>query len=156
MYTADRFPFLRTDADGNTLGWHIEPLWKLAKNLPVERIKIDTVKDGEFVRKRMQKYLNNHDRHGTDFIRIRECKLDHPILFNQHGELLDGRHRFCKAYFMGEKAILARRFVTDPDPDFVLVNDKEVPWSEWKEKNLTTESYTPTASLPASARWKKE
>jgi hypothetical protein len=33
---------------------------------------------------------------------------------------MDGGHRIAKAYLLGEETINARRFVTDPDPDWIV------------------------------------
>lgn len=50
-----------------------------------------------------------------------DCDLDHPILLNEDGEIIDGRHRLCKALLHNEKTIKARRFKEDPADCFEWV-----------------------------------
>jgi len=32
---------------------------------------------------------------------------------------MDGGHRIAKAYMLGQRAIAARRFLVDPEPDWI-------------------------------------
>lgn len=43
-----------------------------------------------------------------------EADLSYPILLNQDGALIDGKHRLCRAILDGHKTIKARRFISDP------------------------------------------
>lgn len=43
-----------------------------------------------------------------------EADLDCPIILNEDGVIIDGRHRLSKALYLGEKTIKARRFNEDP------------------------------------------
>lgn len=47
--------------------------------------------------------------------------LSIPIILDEDGELMDGRHRIMKAMMHGEKTIKAVRFDTNPSP--CTVND---------------------------------
>ncbi len=52
---------------------------------------------------------------------VMDADLDFPILLNEDGVIIDGRHRLCKALYLGEKTIKARRFVSDNDASFKWV-----------------------------------
>jgi hypothetical protein len=36
---------------------------------------------------------------------------------------MDGGHRIAKAYLLGEQTVQARRFVTDPEPDWIVPDE---------------------------------
>ena len=45
---------------------------------------------------------------------VQEADLSYPIILNEDGAIIDGRHRFCKAILEGHKTIKAVRFDLDP------------------------------------------
>lgn len=45
---------------------------------------------------------------------VNEADLSFPILLNQDGAIIDGKHRLAKALLEGRSFILAQRFPTDP------------------------------------------
>ena len=49
--------------------------------------------------------------------RINEATLDHPVILNADGSLMDGGHRICKALLEGRKTVMAVQFETMPEPD---------------------------------------
>ena len=36
---------------------------------------------------------------------------------------MDGGHRIAQAYLLGEQTVQARRFVTDPEPDWIIPDE---------------------------------
>jgi hypothetical protein len=44
------------------------------------------------------------------------------------GRVMDGMHRVAKAYLEGRQTILAVRLKTDPEPDFVGVDEEALPY----------------------------
>jgi len=46
---------------------------------------------------------------------VDEADLKYPILLNQDGCIIDGRHRLAKALILGRKTIKVKRFIKDPD-----------------------------------------
>jgi hypothetical protein len=52
--------------------------------------------------------------------RIIAADLSHPVILAADGSLMDGGHRIAKAYLLGHETIQARRFVTDPEPDWIV------------------------------------
>jgi len=47
---------------------------------------------------------------------VLDADLSYPIILDEDGELMDGRHRIMKALLNGEKTIKAVRFEQNPDP----------------------------------------
>lgn len=50
---------------------------------------------------------------------IMEADLSFPIILDEDGEIMDGRHRIMKAILNGDKTIKAVRFDINPTPDKV-------------------------------------
>lgn len=83
------------------------------KEMPMEHLniydlKIDKTSVKEFAR-HMRAVLN------TD--------LDYPIILDDEGYVMDGRHRIVKALFEGKKSIKFVRFETTPDADYRVEKD---------------------------------
>lgn len=51
---------------------------------------------------------------------VNDADLDKPIILDEDGELMDGRHRLMKAMLTGEEKIKAVRFDENPSPDKVI------------------------------------
>lgn len=47
---------------------------------------------------------------------INAADLSYPIILDEDGEIMDGRHRIMKAMLAGEKTIKAVRFDENPSP----------------------------------------
>lgn len=47
---------------------------------------------------------------------VQEADLDRPIIMSHRGQILDGRHRICKAIMEGRTHILAVKFEFDVKP----------------------------------------
>lgn len=45
---------------------------------------------------------------------VNDADLSVPILRNEDGVIIDGRHRLCKAILEGKETIKAVRFIADP------------------------------------------
>ena len=52
---------------------------------------------------------------------VMDADLNYPIILNEDGGIIDGRHRLCKALYIGEKTIKAKRFNSDDDASFKWV-----------------------------------
>jgi hypothetical protein len=95
-----------------------ERLWKLAEDLPVEVVPIDTIRefdqdcwfDGGPVTCRM--VAQHADR-------IQKADLRYPVILSADGRLMDGGHRIAKAWLSGSLTIDAVRFSVDPEPDYI-------------------------------------
>ncbi len=64
------------------------------------------------------KLVNFHD-YLVHFRRVVNADLSIPIIIRSDGMVMDGRHRILKAFYEGQTTIPARKFETDPEPDFV-------------------------------------
>ncbi len=47
---------------------------------------------------------------------VNNADLAYPIILDEDGEIMDGRHRIIKAMVTGEKSIKAVRFDENPEP----------------------------------------
>ena len=59
---------------------------------------------------------------------INQTSLDHPIVLDPEGRVMDGMHRVCKALISGLKTIKAVRLLAMPEPDFVGVPIDQLPY----------------------------
>ncbi|MGO8675004.1 MAG: hypothetical protein ACLQVX_03930 [Limisphaerales bacterium] len=59
---------------------------------------------------------------------INQTSLDHPIIIDPEGRVMDGMHRVCKALISGLKIIKAVKLSVMPEPDFVGVPIDELPY----------------------------
>jgi hypothetical protein len=100
--------------------WHIETVWQAARDLPVEDVPVDTIReidedcwfDG---RPATVRAVVDHAR------RIEEADLELPIILAVDGQVLDGMHRVAKAVLRGRGTVPARRLAVDPEPDWLVV-----------------------------------
>lgn len=163
--------------DANVNVWYIENLWKASARLPVntrplrffepnvtrwlnrrgpveEHFKAtgkDTLTLESFVECRIEGWKRRGGRH---LARVRQASLEFPVLISPEGLLIDGYHRFVKAYLSGEDTIRYKQFPKMPAPD--RVDDR---------KGISLEAFDAAVSrsmewvdergliLPASAKW---
>ena len=59
---------------------------------------------------------------------INETDLEHPVILDPDGRVMDGMHRICKALIHGSPTIKAVRLSTMPEPDFVDIPVDELPY----------------------------
>lgn len=90
--------------------WSVPRLIELSKNLPVMEIPL--------------KHLNIYNTYKNVTLRelvmhmnaVVNADLKHPIILDEDGEIMDGRHRIMKALFEKKETILAVRFDENPAP----------------------------------------
>ncbi len=83
---------------------------QLARDLPVMEVPLDHLNLS-------YKYENLFLREMIMHMRAtNEADLNTPIILDEDGELMDGRHRIMKALLLGEKTIKAVRFDENPSP----------------------------------------
>jgi hypothetical protein len=58
---------------------------------------------------------------------VNETSLDHPIIIDPDGRVMDGMHRVCKALIGGLETIKAVKLLAMPQPDFVGVPIDQLP-----------------------------
>jgi hypothetical protein len=98
--------------------WSTDRLWEAAADLPVLEVRIDAIAEFDMDcwfhgRAPTCREVADHAR------RIDAADLGYPIILAADGGLMDGGHRVAKAYLLGHETIRARRFVEDPEPDWI-------------------------------------
>lgn len=90
--------------------WSVARLFELVKELPILEIPLD--------------HLNVYYKYEGLTLRdmvmhmkaVSEADLSFPIILDEDGELMDGRHRIMKAILTNTKTIKAVRFEENPSP----------------------------------------
>jgi hypothetical protein len=59
---------------------------------------------------------------------IAEADLSFPILLSSDGRVMDGMHRVARALIEDRAGVPAKRFVHDPEPDYVGKRPDELPY----------------------------
>ena len=91
-------------------GWSVPRLFELVRELPVMEIPLN--------------HLNVWHKYESLTLRemvmhmkaVNAADLDMPIILDEDGELMDGRHRIMKAMLTGADSIKAVRFDENPVP----------------------------------------
>ena len=105
--------FISPDVQMSQIGrhhWSVSRLFELARELPVMNISLD--------------HLNIYHKYEDITLRdmvmhmkaVNEANLDYPIILDEDGDMMDGRHRLMKALLTGAKTIKAVRFEKNPSP----------------------------------------
>ncbi|MBK1881096.1 hypothetical protein JIN85_01645 [Luteolibacter pohnpeiensis] len=59
---------------------------------------------------------------------INGADLSFPIILDPDGRVMDGMHRVCKALVLGLEKIDAYKLPEMPDPDFIGISAKDLPY----------------------------
>ena len=105
--------FCSPDIQMSKLGahhWSVPRLFELSRDLPVMDIPLD--------------HLNIYHKYDVVTLRdmvmhmraVNEADLSFPIILDEDGDIMDGRHRLMKALLTGTKTIKAVRFEKNPEP----------------------------------------
>lgn len=90
--------------------WSVARLIQLSKDLPVLEIPLD----------HLYIYWTYNSLRPRDFVMhmraVDNADLSYPIILDEDGELMDGRHRIMKAMLLDIPTIKAVRFDTNPEP----------------------------------------
>lgn len=90
--------------------WSVPRLFELSKNLPVVDIPIDYLNINCVYEKLNIREIVMHIK------AVNDADLSKPIILDEDGELMDGRHRIMKAILLGNQTIKAVRFQENPPP----------------------------------------
>lgn len=113
------------------LAWDVRRLVDLSRDFPVEHINLGDIAELDETHWYSHECDSPTCRSLMQHMRlIDEADLSHPIILDQDGRVMDGMHRVCKAVRDGKDQILAVRFVTDPEPDFVGCDPDELPYDD--------------------------
>lgn len=108
-----------TIKNGKRLLWYSERLWQLASELEPFEVTLEDIAelDQNCWFKDREPTLREMSNH---FRRIRDTDLEHPVILNADGSLMDGGHRICKAVVEGRDTIVAVQFTIMPEPDEIF------------------------------------
>jgi hypothetical protein len=102
--------------------WWTDRLWTASADLPSHAVAIDSI--AEFDMDCWFHGKGSTCREVADHARrIDAADLSYPVILAADGSLMDGGHRIAKAYLVGEQTVQARRFVTDPEPDWIVPDE---------------------------------
>ena len=93
--------------------WSVARLLELSRVLPVLTIPLDHLSVYQTYEKLTLREMVMHMK------AVKSADLSRPIILDEDGELLDGRHRLMKAMLRGDKTIKVVRFDENPPPDQV-------------------------------------
>lgn len=106
-------PFCSSDRQKCNIGnhhWSVARLIRLARDLPVMRIPLEHLYIWHTYEKLSLREMVGHIKS------INAADLSYPIILDEDGVLMDGRHRIMKALLLGKKKIKAVRFEANPSP----------------------------------------
>ena len=90
--------------------WSVPRLFELARLLPVMDVPLDHLSVYYKYDKLTMREMVMHMQ------AVNTADLTMPIILDEDGELMDGRHRLMKAMLLGNETIKAVRFDENPSP----------------------------------------
>jgi hypothetical protein len=118
-------------SDQGLLAWDIRRLVELTRDYPVEQIQLVDIAELDATHWYQHEGDSPTCRSILDHMRlIDDVDLRYPIILDQDGCVMDGMHRVCKAVREGKDSVLAVRFASNPEPDFVGRDPDELPYDD--------------------------
>ena len=106
--------------------WHVESIWKAAEDVAVEPVAIDSIQEID-----EDCWFNGEPATVREVVRharsIDGADLTRPVILSSDGQVLDGMHRVAKALLEGCATIAAQRLPIDPEPDWLVSQDRARP-----------------------------
>ena len=90
--------------------WSVSRLFELARELPVMEVPLDHLNMYCVYEKLTLREMVMHMK------AVKEADLRKPIILDEDGELMDGRHRLMKAMLLEHPTIKVVRFDENPSP----------------------------------------
>src|SRR6056297_2622871 len=94
--------------------WFVSRLTEKAKDLPVQEMPITALNIYNLFPK-----VNSMRNFVGHIRKVQEADLSYPIILDDEGYCMDGRHRIAKALLEGRETIKFVRFEVTPGPDYV-------------------------------------
>ena len=91
--------------------WSVTRLIRHSKKLPVMNIPLEHLNVANNYSHLNLRAMVMHMK------AVNKANLKYPIILDEDGEIMDGRHRIMKALLIGKETIKAVRFATNPTPD---------------------------------------
>lgn len=98
--------------------WSVARLFELSKDLKVMEVPLMHMHMYYIYDKMTLRELTGH------IVAVNNANLEYPIIIDEDGEIMDGRHRLMKAIIDDKKTIKVVRFDQNPEPCEVVENDK--------------------------------
>ena len=89
--------------------WSVARLIALSDDLQVMDIPLAHMNMSEYYDVSLRQMVGH-------VVAVNNADLDHPILLDEDGNIMDGRHRLMKAILIGAETIKAKRFLVNPSP----------------------------------------
>ena len=106
----DFIPYKKQSCEIGNQTWSVLRLIGLSKDLPVMEIPLDHL----YI---YHQYKNLSLRDMVSHMKaVIKADLNYPIILDEDGEIMDGRHRIMKALLYKKKSIKAVRFPENPAP----------------------------------------
>jgi hypothetical protein len=107
--------------------WDIDRLVQLSTGLPVIDIKLSNIQelDEQFTENGKALTYRSVAAHLN---LVHDADLKYPIILSKSGRVMDGMHRVIKALMLGHETIKAVQFNEDLKPDFVDVQEDDLPY----------------------------
>ena len=93
--------------------WCVARLFELSRDLPAMEIPLNHLNVSNFYERLTLREMVTHMK------AVNAADLEKPIILDEDGEIMDGRHRIMKAMLTGATTIKAVRFDENPYPDKV-------------------------------------
>lgn len=93
--------------------WRCSRLHQLVTNLPIIIAPIDLI----CVYYKLTSESPTLREFASQMKRVMDSDLSIPIILDEDGEIMDGRHRIVKSLYLGKKTIKVVRFDINPEPD---------------------------------------
>jgi hypothetical protein len=90
--------------------WSVPRLFELSRSLPVMEVPLNHLNLWYTYEKLTLREMVMHMK------AVNDADLDKPIILDEDGELMDGRHRLMRAMLNGDATIKAVRFEENPVP----------------------------------------
>jgi ParB-like chromosome segregation protein Spo0J len=105
--------------------WDVDRLVELSQGLPVIDVELNKINDlDEQFKGKFPTYRSIAEHMKL----VEETDLKYPIILSKDGLVMDGMHRVIKALLLGHKTIKAVQFKEDLKPDYVDVQNEDLPY----------------------------
>ncbi len=95
--------------------WVVSNLWELAKDLPVQEMPMSALNTFNLCPK-----VSDMGGFVEHMKSVLAADISYPIILDDEGWVMDGRHRIAKALLEGHATIKFVRFDVTPSPDIVV------------------------------------
>jgi hypothetical protein len=102
--------------------WDVDKLVEYSQGLPVIDVDLREIKELDEHFDASYRLLAEHMK------LVQEADLQYPIILSKDGKVMDGMHRVIKSLLLGNKTIKAVQFKEAIKPDYVDVQEDELPY----------------------------